>query len=96
MPVGLADEKELENMNDLVEQKLKKLHYFPPNFHVQPPHSIIAAHPLLAGIPKNAFRSEVRNTLHAPLLLEVSVQLPPIKLHHCEGLLARACPPPSS
>lgn len=46
-------------MNDLVEQKLKKLHYFPPNFRVQPPHSIVAAHPLLAGIPKEAFRSEV-------------------------------------
>ena len=47
-------------MNDLVEQKLKKLHYFPPNFRVQPPHSIVAAHPLLAGIPKTSFRSEVR------------------------------------
>ncbi len=46
-------------MNDLVEQKLKKLHYFPPNFRVQAPHSIVAAHPLLAGIPKTAFRSEV-------------------------------------
>ena len=56
---GLADEKEVDNMNDLVEQKLKKLHYFPPNFRVQAPHSIVAAHPLLAGIPKKAFRSEV-------------------------------------
>jgi len=65
MPVGLADEKELDHMNDLVEQKLKKLHYFPPDFLVQPPHSIVAAHPLLAGIPKNAFRSEVRIMLHA-------------------------------
>ena len=46
-------------MSDLVEQKLKKLHYFPPNFRVQPPHSILAAHPLLASIPKKAFRREV-------------------------------------
>ena len=46
-------------MSHLVEQKLKKLHYFPPNFRVQPPHSILAAHPLLASLPKNAFRKEV-------------------------------------
>lgn len=51
-------------MNDLVERKLKKLHYFPPNFRVQPPHSILAAHPLLAGIPKAAFRSEVGRPPH--------------------------------
>ena len=51
-------------MNDLVEQKLKKLHYFPPNFRVQPPHSIVAAHPLLAGIPKAAFRAEVGRLPH--------------------------------
>ena len=46
-------------MSHLVEQKLKKLHYFPPNFRVQPPHSILAAHPLLASLPKKAFRKEV-------------------------------------
>ena len=46
-------------MSHLVEQKLKKLHYFPPNFRVQPPHSILAAHPLLASLPKKAFRTEV-------------------------------------
>ncbi|MCJ1354278.1 MAG: hypothetical protein MMC33_004265 [Icmadophila ericetorum] len=57
---GLADDKEVDNMNDLVEQKLKKLHYFPPTFRVQAPHSIVAAHPLLAGIPKKAFHSEVQ------------------------------------
>ena len=51
-------------MNGLVEQKLKKLHYFPPNFRVQPPHSIVAAHPLLAGILKAAFRSEVGRLPH--------------------------------
>ena len=49
-------------MSHLVEQKLKKLHYFPPNFRVQPPHSILAAHPLLASLPKKAFRKEVRET----------------------------------
>ena len=49
-------------MSHLVEQKLKKLHYFPPNFRVQPPHSILAAHPLLASVPKKAFRKEVSPT----------------------------------
>ena len=49
-------------MSHLVEQKLKKLHYFPPNFRVQPPHSILAAHPLLASVPKKAFRKEVSHT----------------------------------
>ena len=62
MAAGLVDDKEVENMSDLVEQKLKKLHYFPPNFRVQPPHSILAAHQLLASIPKKAFRKEVCHT----------------------------------
>lgn len=50
-------------MNDLVEQKLKKLHYFPPQFHVQPPDTMLAVHPLLADIPDKKFKSQVSITL---------------------------------
>ncbi|CAL8460804.1 g335 [Coccomyxa elongata] len=56
---GLVEDQEVESMNDLVEQKLKKLHYFPPQFHIQAPHTMLAAHPLLAGVPENRFRKEV-------------------------------------
>ncbi len=56
---GLVEDQEVESMNDLVEQKLKKLHYFPPQFHIQAPHTMLAAHPLLAGVPENKFRKEV-------------------------------------
>lgn len=56
---GLVEDQEVEGMNDLVEQKLKKLHYFPPQFHIQPPHTMLAAHPLLAGVPEKKFRKEV-------------------------------------
>lgn len=56
---GLVDETEVESMKDLVEQKLKKLHYFPPQFRVQPPHTMLAAHPLLADITDKAFGSQV-------------------------------------
>ena len=47
-------------MRGLVEQKLKKLHYFPPRFRVQPPHTLLAAHPLFADLPPAAFRREAR------------------------------------
>ena len=47
-------------MRGLVEQKLKKLHYFPPRFRVQPPHTLLAAHPLFADLPPAAFRGEAR------------------------------------
>lgn len=63
----------MDSLNGLVEQKLKKLHYFPPSFRVAPPHSIVAAHPLLAGIPKTAFRAEVNtgtNSLQNPSIAQ--------------------------
>ena len=75
-------------MSHLVEQKLKKLHYFPPNFRVQPPHSILAAHPLLASIPKKAFRKEVRPMAHASC-----ASIPPIPHHRLQPHLTRKPPP---
>lgn len=57
---GLVEDQEVESMNGLVEQKLKKLHYFPPQFHIHSPDTMLAAHPLLASIPDKKFSREVR------------------------------------
>ncbi len=65
---GLVEDNEVESMNDLVEQKLKKLHYFPPQFHIHSPDTMLAAHPLLAGIPDRDFAKQV--TRQALLFLE--------------------------
>ena len=56
-------------MRGLVEQKLKKLHYFPPRFRVQPPHTLLAAHPLFADLPPAAFRREAPRTPPTPARL---------------------------
>ncbi|KAK9908624.1 hypothetical protein WJX75_000582 [Coccomyxa subellipsoidea] len=56
---GLVEDQEVESMNGLVEQKLKKLHYFPPQFHIHSPDTMLAAHPLLASIPDKKFSREV-------------------------------------
>ena len=50
-------------MKGLVEQKLKKLHYFPPQFRVQAPHTLLAAHPLLSDVPPRVFRRKVGGPL---------------------------------
>jgi hypothetical protein len=55
-----VEDQEVESMNGLVEQKLKKLHYFPPQFHIHSPDTMLAAHPLLASIPDKKFSREVR------------------------------------
>jgi hypothetical protein len=57
---GLIEDNEVGSMKGLVEQKLKKLHYFPPRFRVQPPHTLLAAHPLFADLSPAAFRREAR------------------------------------
>ncbi len=57
---GLIEDTEVGSMRGLVEQKLKKLHYFPPAFRVQPPHTLLAAHPLLADVPPPVFRRKAR------------------------------------
>ena len=63
MTAGLVEDKEVEDMQQLVEHKLKKLHFNPPRGHDLHLDLLLASHPLLSAIPLSAFRTEVDSCL---------------------------------
>ena len=63
MTTGLVEDKEVEDMQQLVEHKLKKLHFNPPRGHDLHLDLLLASHPLLSAIPLSAFRTEVDSCL---------------------------------
>ena len=57
---GLLSDAESDNLQALVETKLKKLHYSPPRLPPASPAEQLAEHPLFADMPEDAFRRQVR------------------------------------
>lgn len=56
---GLVDEVEMEQLQTLVDRKLKRLHFSPPRLPHQLPAAALAAHPLFADVPAASFDAQV-------------------------------------
>ncbi|KAK9791813.1 hypothetical protein WJX73_006506 [Symbiochloris irregularis] len=56
---GLLDEVELDQLQNLVEKKFKRLHFNPPQLPHTDPSTSLAAHPLFADIAPHDFQSQV-------------------------------------
>lgn len=54
-------------MQDLVEKKLKHLHFHPPQSGSPHPATLLARHPMFADIPAAAFRQEVCSRPSSPV-----------------------------
>eukprot|EP00884_Botryococcus_braunii_P017513 jgi/Botrbrau1/4445/Bobra.0348s0033.1 len=56
---GLIEDSELEQMQGLVEKKLKHLHFHPPRSTSLHPASLLARHPMFADVPPTEFTKQV-------------------------------------
>eukprot|EP00884_Botryococcus_braunii_P023323 jgi/Botrbrau1/9675/Bobra.0201s0009.1 len=56
---GLIEDSELEQMQHLVEKKLKRLHFHPPRSTGLHPADLLARHPIFADIPSSEFSKQV-------------------------------------
>ena len=55
----MLDETEMEQLADLVEYRLSRLHFAPPRFPWRSPAQLLAAHPLFQELDDGEFRQEV-------------------------------------
>ena len=59
---GLVEDKEMDDLTELLDHKVKALNYRPPPFAATAPRpaQLLAGHPMFAGVPDAEFHSQVR------------------------------------
>jgi hypothetical protein len=58
---GLIEDTEMDELHNLVEHRLKHLHFNPPRFHSLEPADLLSKHPLFSDIQPADFKREVCN-----------------------------------